>query len=262
MNNLIRQKQLSVFQQAWGWLQLRTRDRWARTSQLRNIARHETLYNQDENAGDYSDELSYRYRLFDLTSSLCLQEFQFYNDRDIGGSSEGDLLYDEKEKHLVIEGNISDRHIEKLTQHPSIGMGRRRGYPIRCGPFNALSLELNSDGLPIHVGCEIDTLLHGTVGCYGIISSKLKGWHTYELPFANMVLVGGENNEKTKNNYLHSNPGTEKTGAVFGMDNYDIRRILLTEVKEVRLGEVNLRLLGTNKVHRRVCLRAIDVLVC
>ena len=70
-------------------------------------------------------------------------------------------------------------------------MGLRKGYPIRCGPFNALSLHLNSDGLPIHIGCMIDSLYHGPVGGYGIIASKIKGWNTYELPFANMVLVGG-----------------------------------------------------------------------
>jgi len=42
-----------------------------------------------------------------------------------------------------------------MTNHPSIGIARRHPYSINCGPFNAINLEIEGDGHPIHVGVEI-----------------------------------------------------------------------------------------------------------
>jgi hypothetical protein len=31
-------------------------------------------------------------------------------------------------------------------------MARTHPFPIGCGPFNALNIELDGDGLPMHLG--------------------------------------------------------------------------------------------------------------
>ena len=59
------------------------------------------------------------------------------------------------------------------------------------------------------------------------------------------MLIGGEDNNKSYNDYL--NPGKTE-GAFFNKDTYDTRRIVLTEMKEIVLGDINLRLLSSQTV--------------
>ena len=64
-------------------------------------------------------------------------------------------------------------------QHPSIGLARLHPYPIKCGPFNAIQMEIEADGEPMHIGVELESSLEANVPCYGIVTSKLKGWATF-----------------------------------------------------------------------------------
>lgn len=77
-----------------------------------------------------------------------------------------------------------------------------------------------------------------------------------KLPFANMVLVGAEDNDKSYNDYLNTSKGE---GSIFNKSTYDTRRIVLTEMKQVVLQDINFRLLSTKTVQRRVAIRNIDV---
>jgi hypothetical protein len=72
------------------------------------------------------------------------------------------------------------------------------------------------------------------------------------------MLVGGEDNERSYNDYL--NPGKTE-GPFFNKDTYDTRRIVLTEMKEIVLGDINVRLLSSQTVDRRVAIRNIDVMI-
>ena len=134
-------------------------------------------------ANRYSEELSYCYRPFDLSSERALHHFSFYSDRDIGGESTGVLQFDREERVLVLSGTISERDKDKLVQHPSIGMARTHPFPLKCGPFTAIGVEIDSDGLPIHLGVEVQSKLSGVVSCYGVIASKARGWRSYEVFF-------------------------------------------------------------------------------
>ena len=44
-------------------------------------------------------------------------------------------------------------------QHPSIGLARLHPYPIKCGPFNAIQMEIEADGEPMHIGVELESSL-------------------------------------------------------------------------------------------------------
>ena len=110
-----------------------------------------------------------------------MHEFRAYSDQDIGGDSTGELVYDGHRGCLVLKGEVRTKNKERLSQHPSIGMARAHPYKLKCGPFNAIQLEIESDGHPIQVGVELESQIEGKIGCYGNITSKLKGWNIYEV---------------------------------------------------------------------------------
>lgn len=60
-------------------------------------------------------------------------------------------------------------------------MARTYPYRLSCGPFNAISISIFGDGNPIHLGVEVKGSIHGLIQCYGIVTSKIKGWRTYEV---------------------------------------------------------------------------------
>jgi hypothetical protein len=64
-----------------------------------------------------------------------------------------------------------------------------------------------------------------------------------QLPFANMVLVGGEENERSHRDYLA--PSAGQSGAVFDSNTYDTRRIVMTEMNTIRIRDLNFRLLAS-----------------
>ena len=70
---------------------------------------------------------------------------------------------------------------EKMEQHPSIGIELSHPFRVRCGSFNCLQLELDGDGEPVHVGIELESQVEGIVSCFGIITSKIRGWANYEV---------------------------------------------------------------------------------
>lgn len=181
MNRFASIAEVGPLRRALTSLSIQTRERMALAKHLRFIAGQGALFNELQEASKYSDELSYCYRPFDLVSPQALHRFSFYSDRDIGGDSSGSLLFDRQEAALVLEGTISDRDKDKLVQHPSIGLARTHPFPLSCGPFNAISIELEGDGQPVHLGVEIGSKISGVVNCYGIIASKTRGWRTYEV---------------------------------------------------------------------------------
>jgi hypothetical protein len=41
-----------------------------------------------------------------------------------------------------MDGFIDATDKDKLEHHPSIGFARTHPYPLNCGPFNAIQVEL------------------------------------------------------------------------------------------------------------------------
>ena len=103
----------------------------------------------------YNDEVSYSYRFFDCSKEDSIYKFVPYSDREYGGDSTVELMYDRQEKCLTIEGYIETKDRTKMIQYPSIGLSRLHPYPLFCGPLNILSIELNHDGKPIHLGVQL-----------------------------------------------------------------------------------------------------------
>jgi hypothetical protein len=81
---------------------IQTSERLALARHMRFIAGGESLYNEAQEANKFSDELSYTFRPFDLTSPQALHRFSFYSDQSIGGDSKGALLFDREQKALVL----------------------------------------------------------------------------------------------------------------------------------------------------------------
>ena len=176
-----------------------------------------------------------------------------YSDLEIGGDSTVELIYQRDRRCLVIQGLIDASDREKLIQHPSIGIQRVHDYPFKCGPFNALQLQIQSDGEPIHIGLSLESKIEAIVPCYGVVTSKLKGWYTYEIPIQNMLVVGAETGHRSK--YDYTIPGN--ANMFYDKSAYDARRILLTQADEPVIRDLNIRLLNSSTTWRSVSLRNI-----
>ena len=154
MNKLLSFADIHPIKKVLSSFRIITKDRYQHYSILDKIANTQSLHDLDY-SNAYNDNLSYCFRLFDCTKPSSLHIFHPYSDREIGGDSQCEMFYNYGEKCLELTGQIDAKNKDKLEKHPSIGIARRHPYRLRCGPFQALQIEIYSDGMPMHVGAEL-----------------------------------------------------------------------------------------------------------
>lgn len=92
MQKYLKISDINPFKRALASLSIITKQRYKQYKDLSNIRSQEALFDHYI-SGEYADNLSYAYRLFDCEKEKSIFQFQPYTDCDIGGSSKGELKF-------------------------------------------------------------------------------------------------------------------------------------------------------------------------